>query len=433
MVSRRVSQTAAALALAFGVSGITHEAEACSPPPEGWFATGGPGEVPANGVVPVYYGCDFDCDTPPDPESLKLVSSSGDEVPGSIVLSGARGDAQRFVAFKPEAGALVAGEAYTPVLADVAYLGPLAVVPAVTWKATLPVSDEIYAIDNVAGDQVCCEVPLDSCGGAPCFHTKVARSAAIRIQWGDGNSVEDAQYAFRILRPNLTNEPAWVLSGSGTGYALADDEVTTCYTLELKRLADDTVLTFDERCVDLPNDIAPGIYATEDSEIQGALSGCDAPPAGYENDWCAAREVNCANAEPNSTYCETYAERCETTGAGGTSAAGGSAGAGGAGATGGSVASGGSGGTSGAGGSVASGGSGGTSGTEGATGGGGGTTASGGHAGTPDETAGESNDGEGERVYTKGCGCEVPSTRAPAGASLLWLVALGWAVRRRRG
>jgi hypothetical protein len=416
-----------------GMLGAARPAEACSPPPTGWFGYGVQ-PAPANGVVIVRYGCSYGCDPAPDPESFSLQSADGEEVPGEIALSGSDGN-NRYVVFRPEDGMLLEGESYTPVLPGVDYLSAFSAKPPVTFRTTLPVTHEVFALDNVAGERVCCSGPLDSCGGTPCFHTAYERSAVVRITWGDGASDEDLQYAFRFVEAGPV--PAWTYADFTTSYVLDDDETTTCYSLELLRLVDDTVISVGERCVDRPEDIVPGTYVTSDEVIEGTLAGCDAPPEAYEEPWCRVMEERC-QTQMIEAVCTRFEQHCPTLGAGGSSGAAGSGGStGGDGAQGGSsTGSGGTASSTGGDSGTGNGGSepGGRAGTSATTGGASGSTplGSGGDAGAPDGAAGDAN-AEGSRtVLTKGgCGCGVPARRASLDASLLSLLALGWFARRR--
>lgn len=381
---------------------------------------GGSRVVPANGVIMLMYGCNSQCDTIPDPEALKVVTQGGYAIAGSVIRTDGDDDRRQLV-FKPEEGALVEGQTYELDFPGVEIYGGFTVVGDVAWSSThTPPSDQIYASNWEAGEEICCEGgPVDSCGSEPCFHSEYLREAYIAISWGDGSSAEDYQYAHRVLRPGGDAEPPWNLGGPNASYTLGPDEVTTCYTLELLRLVDDEVLTLDERCVDRPEDIIPGLYALESEEIQSAIGYCENAPPGYEEEWCAYAERICADGG-GEKYC-VRAMSCEVVGTGG------SAGAGGSGATGGSDTSGGTGAT---GGSDTSGGTGASGGSAGA-GGSAATGGSGGSAGAPDDASGEA-DGDGKTVRTNaGCGCTVPVTHVPVEASLWSLLVLAFYRRRR--
>ncbi|HEY3496059.1 MAG TPA: hypothetical protein VGK73_15280, partial [Polyangiaceae bacterium] len=259
------------IALGFGVVsvlGAARDAKACSPPPNGWFAYG-PSAVPANGVVIFQYGCEEGCDPEPEPGDFTLESSDGVDVPGQVSASGANRNSH-YIVFRPEEGALVEGESYTPLLPGVAYTGAFTAGPDMSLGSMVPVTHEIYSLDHVAGERVCCSGPLDSCGGMPCFHTQYDRSAVLRISWGDAAYGEGTQYAFRVDR-YMSAVPEWGYADSMTYFELGDDQTGTCYTLELMRLVDGTVLNLGERCADRPADLVPGIYPTSQDAIEDSL------------------------------------------------------------------------------------------------------------------------------------------------------------------
>lgn len=282
-------------ALIAALTGVARNARACSPPTRGWFAYGGTREVPENGAVILRYSCATHCEEVPDPETMTLSSAEGEPVAGTVALTGEWNGA-RYVVFRPDAGVLVPGEAYQPAIPGVEYFDTITVVPAVIWSALPSVVEEFHPVDQGAGEKVCCSGPEDSCGEVPCFFTHYDREAAITIAWGDGESPEDHQYAFRVLRPNLGVVPNWSYEYWSTSYVLAPDETTTCYTLELKRLIDDAVLSYTERCVERPDDVAPGRYETSPEVVRRTLSGCDRAPTGYEQPWCEAYARNCAES-----------------------------------------------------------------------------------------------------------------------------------------
>jgi hypothetical protein len=328
---------------------VTRDASACTPPPDGWRQWGGIPEVPTNGVVVVHYACYARCGAAPDPESFTLTSPEGEEVPGEVVLTGGA-DPLRFVAFRPDAGAMVEGESYEASLEGVTFVGPFTAVAAVEWTDSRSVTEEFRAVDYKAGDEVCCTGPLDSCGGKPCFWTQYRREASLSVAWADPDAVsfEDLQYAYRILYSGQSDvEPAWAIGDVQTSYVLASEGASTCYTLELLRLADDTVVTFPERCLDRPDELVPGLYDASAETIDVTLSRCEAPPPGFEEPWCARFEPLCSDDDPqNDRYCTTYEASCDARvpGTGGSGSGGaGSSGAGGSGASGGSGAAGGSG------------------------------------------------------------------------------------------
>jgi MYXO-CTERM domain-containing protein len=431
MIRRFGSAVAFCAALTASLLGAAREASACTPPPDGWFMYSVAGAVPANGVVVLNYTCYFSCETPPDPESFTLTSNAGVLVPGSVVLSGTRA-ADSFVVFRPGEEALSAGGVYTAELEGVASAVEVTVGPDLTWTDTFTPTDDISELDHPAGETVCCTGPLDSCGGTPCFRTEVERRTAVSVTWGDGSTPEDTQYAFRILRDGTDVGVPWSWNGASTGFELAATEDSDCYVLELQRLVDGVIQTFEERCIERPGTFTPGLHPTPDESIAGVLATCDAPPAGYEDAWCEARSALCEGS--TDAWCAGHAELCADIGAGGAGGASGSGGTtdtgGTAGATGGS--SGSSGAQGGSAGSSATGGSNATGGSSGATPGTGGTSGTG-EGGTPgDGEAGETGDGGGERVLTKGCGCSIPGkTSRESLPALAALGLLAFGLRRR--
>jgi MYXO-CTERM domain-containing protein len=429
MVENFVSKVAFGASLALSFAGFVNHASACSLPAPGWYMINNTGvATPTNGVVIINYTCYVGCEDVPDPESFTLTDASGELVPGAVVLSG-EGSSSRYLIFRPEPGALADGSSYTAALEGATALEGVEGGPEITWSTIAP-TDEMFEIDQPAGDTVTCTGPLNSCGGLPSFQKMVDRQSAVSVTWGDESKADTlTQYAYRIVRSGDADPGPWLWNGGGTAFTLAETEESVCYVLELQRLADGSVQTFDERCLERPDTFTPGMHPNPDENIRSVLTACDAPPDGYTDLWCEARSAQCLGDNPNPTYCERFAELCsDDVAAGGTGGAppvtGGAAGVSGSGGSAGSDA--GSGGT-GSGGAPR----GGSAGT--AAGGTSGSGSGAGAAGGSDD-GGAGSDDDGERVHTKGCGCALPGrgTNRPA---TLALAALGLAalVMRRVG
>lgn len=377
------------------------------------------------------YGCYYDCDVVPDASTFTLTAAGGVlidlGVAGEVVLSGALDEYTHYVVFRPEPGELVAGESYTAEIEGVGPVFDVTAEPEVTWTDPVSLSDEIFEIDQPAGDTVACTGPLDTCGNYPQFRTMIERITAVSVTWGDASQLDTlTQYAYRIVPSGAVDLPVpWSWNGGSAGFVLDEAEESTCYVLELQKLVDGTVSTFEERCLERPDTFTPGLQPNPEENVVSVLAGCDAPPDGYVDQWCAGRRNHCLGDAPDAAYCERFAELCSDDGEGGSAGmppvTGGSAG---------EPSSGGSAGSSAGSGGAPRGGSAGQA----ASGGGPATGGSGATGGSNDGDAGEtSGDGGGERVYTKGCGCALPGTSkdTPVSVALaaLGLVALG--LRRR--
>lgn len=416
--------TAFGVALAASLLGRVREASACSPPPNGWFPIG-TFPTPANGVVLLRYGCDVDCETPPSVESFVLKNEAGELVPGSVVFTEVR-DTNLDIAFRPEPGAVTEASFYTAELDGVPVFDGILVGPAVTWNDALTLTEEIFEVDHPTGETRCCTGPIDSCGNTPCFRTQVERRTTVTVGWYEDLSPEHYQYVFRVGSDGIDPATPWSWNGAQVRFELDPTENTACYVLELKRLADDSVQSFGERCIEQPDTFTPGLHTTPDEDISTVLEICDEPPDGYEKAWCDARLPVCESS-PDEPWCGDMAERCAMVGAGGAAGAssvdtGGTAGGGTAGTA---QGPGGKAGSSGA-----QGGSGGapmTGGSSSIPSGAGGTA----EGGAPDAEGGDAS--QGERVFTKGCGCSVPGNGPREPAPLVVAVALvAVALRRRR-
>jgi MYXO-CTERM domain-containing protein len=390
------------------------------------------GGMPANGAVVMRYSCYYDCGVVPDAATFTLTAAGGVlidlGVAGEVVLSGALDEYTHYVVFRPEPGELVAGESYTAEIEGVDPVFDVTAEAEVTWTDPISLSDEVYEIDQPAGDNVVCTGPLDSCGSYPQFRSMIERITAVSATWGDPSKLDTmVQYAYRIVPSGAVDLPVpWSWNGGSAGFVLDEAEDSTCYVLELQKLVDGTVLTFEERCLERPDTFTPGLHPNPEENILSVLATCEAPPDGYVDQWCTARANHCLGDAPNAVYCERFAELCADDGGEGGSS-------GMPPVTGGSAGEPGSGGSAGS--SAGSGGEprGGSAG-QGASGGGPGTGGNGATGGSSDGDAGEtSDDGGGERVYTKGCGCAVPGTSkdTPSSVALaaLGLAALG--LRRR--
>jgi MYXO-CTERM domain-containing protein len=426
------SAVAIGATFAASLAGFARDASACSLPAAGWTLQPLPGGIPANGAVVMRYGCYYNCDVVPDGTTFTLTAAGGalldSSVAGEVVLTGALDQYTHYVVFRPEPGELVAGESYTAAIEGVDPVSNVIAEPEVTWTDPVSLSDEIFEIDQPAGDTVACTGPLDTCGNYPQFRTMIERITAVSVTWGDASQLDTlTQYAYRIVPSGAVDLPVpWSWNGGSAGFVLDEAEDSTCYVLELQKLVDGTVSTFEERCLERPETFTPGLQPNPEENIVSVLAGCDAPPDGYVDQWCAGRTAHCLGDAANTVYCERFAELCADDGGEGGSA-------GMPPATGGSAGVPGSGGSAGS--SAGSGGEprGGSAG-QGASGGGPGTGGNGATGGSSDGDAGEtSDDGGGERVYTKGCGCAVPGTSkdTPSSVALaaLGLAALG--LRRR--
>jgi MYXO-CTERM domain-containing protein len=386
-------------AFAASVVGSVREASACSPPRNGWVPYGAD-PVPANGVVLLGYYCSYECEPQPEAETLVLTTEADGLVPGSVVFTQRIG-AELWIAFRPEPGTLTPGDELTAELEGVEPFTGILVAPEVTWSDALPLTDDILEVDSPLGETVCCPGPIDSCGGRPCFRTQVERRTAVTLRWGNGLSLEPYQYVFRLTRDGTDEPTPWTWERGGTWFELDATENSACYVLELKRLMDDSVQTYESRCLEQPETFMPGLHPTPEAALADVLASCDAPADGYEDAWCKARRETCEGR--TEEFCLSFVERCEMSGGGGLS---GSAGVGGAGAQGG---------------------------TAGAPVTGGATSSAGtGGAGMGGNEAGSSGESGGKRVYTEGgCGCTVPGNRSREPAHLV-LVALGLVALRRR-
>jgi MYXO-CTERM domain-containing protein len=425
--------------------GSVREAQACSPPPSGWFPSGVM-PTPANGVVLVRYSCYENCETPPNFDSLLIKNEANELVPGSIVFSQVRGTALE-VAFLPEPGALTEAHVYTAELEGVPAIAGILVGPALTWNDAISPREEIFEVDDPTGESRCCEGPVDACGNTPCFRTQVERRTAVTVGWYEDPSSEHYQYVYRLGRDAIDPAAPWSWDGGDARFELDPGEDSACYVLELKRLADDSVQTFAMRCIEQPDTFTPGLHVTPDEDVAAVLQACDEPPDGYEPLWCEARLPLCETS-PDEPWCADFIARCDMLGAGGAAGsssvagAGGAAGSAGTGGTG-VVAAGGA--TAGGGEAGTPEGTGGTGGSSAGQGGSGGKPATGGATSIPPDAgatagasasngeAGEAGEaGQGERVFTKGCGCTVPGRGPREPAPLVMAVALAAAALRLR-
>jgi MYXO-CTERM domain-containing protein len=397
-------------ALALALAGSVREASACSPPPSGWVPYN-VDPIPANGVLVLGYYCVKDCEPHPVAENLVLKTDADEVVPGSVVFTQTIGPELR-IAFRPEPGSLIPARQYIAELEGVPPFSELLVAPDVTFSDTLALTDDIREVDSPTGETVCCSGPIDSCGGTPCFRTQVERRTVVDLRWGNESSLEAFQYVFRLTRDGADEPTPWTWQRNGTSFELDETEESACYVLELKRLLDDSVQTYESRCLEQPETFSPGLHTTPEEDVADVLQACDAPPEGYENAWCEARRETCEGR--TEEFCVTFAERCEGMGTAGGPNVAGAAGTAGA--------------ASGAGGSTAA--RGGAAGAP-VTGGTTSTAGSGGTAGESGNEGGSSGESGGRRVYTEGCGCAVPGRGSRTPVSLV-LVALGLVALRRR-
>lgn len=446
------SDLAFSATLAAALVSSAPRAFACSLPPSGWFPSGS-FPAPANGVLVLRYACFTACDTLPDFGTLVLKSPADAVVPGSVVFTQARA-LELVVAFRPERDAVEPGGNYTVEVEGLPATAGLLFGPALTWTDALALAETPFESERPAGEEVCCSGPVDSCSNVPCFTAEVTRTTTVEIRWNVPSSIEHYQYVFRVGRESIDPATPWSWEAGNAQLELDATEDRACYVLELKRLTDGSIQTFESRCVEQPEGFSPGRHPRRAEDITAVLQVCTEPPDGYEATWCEARKDACA-VSPDEPDCAGVATRCATTGAagaagaasvggaGGTSSAGGAAGASSAGGAGGASSTGGAGGEGGTpdetGGTDGRGGSSGSGGTAGARAMGGTSSnppAAGGAsgAGAAEGESGEAGEpGGGKTVYTKGCGCTLPNSAShePASFALaLALVTLG--LRRSR-
>lgn len=303
--------------IALALAGVTPRALACIYAPGGWGASIVP-SVPANGVIVVGYGCPFDCGDgpPPGPETILLSDPTGKALPGTFVRQ-IRDTNSVLFAFKPDVELTVGGE-YTVRFEDGPLFG-LTVTPPATWSLEPELHDEPYRVERPSGSPSCCDSSLDLCNLHPCHYHEVLRTTGVRVDWDLDRPPQRSQYAHRFISPGQP-DPEWQFDAADAPQT-EDIASSVCYTLELLRLVDGTVHSYEQRCVERPADFEPiGIFPVDPAAITMALQRCDTPPIGEDAAWCSANAAVCSTNFPDK--CATYTRLCSA-GTGGRSGSGG--------------------------------------------------------------------------------------------------------------
>ncbi len=273
---------------------VADDASACSPVPTGWLVST-PQAGPANGVIPISFGCSSDCGSRPDVE-LTLLDAAGEPVSGSFIESEFI-DEQAVLLWKPDAP-LAEGEVYRLTITDPAgeIQGPTndeftAVGEGPDTVPEAPLEKLVaYATVTPQGDEVCCEeTPTDTCGNDRCFIWPATGDVNIELflPWFDSAEL-NGQFAISgefttpgaryELKPGLDQELRGKLPPAGAGEEY-------CYEFTARHLVTGKVTKL-EGCLAADRVELPDVDVEVRKAMESGLRVCYQPPEGLEDEWC---------------------------------------------------------------------------------------------------------------------------------------------------
>ena len=292
-VSTRLAATVLGLGSLLAAASWAPEVDACSPQPAGWAATLQNDPVPSNGFVIVSYYCYEGCD-PPVPD-FTVRDSAGTVVDGQFGIRAELGEGvseRLWRATTPLAPGVY--QVDLPSYSSVTTQSFNVVAPAAVVPPTPSIVPGTELRQYQAGEQVCCPGgPIDTCGGRYCYATQEQRSLWIMLDWSLTAAPEHwSQYMHRVRWEGAPEPNAWSI-GLSDGSSFETAQTEYCYTMELKSLIDDSIVTLERSCVAHPEGYELGSFDIDPAIIESALGVCEQPPAGHEQAWCEARTERC--------------------------------------------------------------------------------------------------------------------------------------------
>ncbi|MDC0679673.1 hypothetical protein [Sorangium atrum] len=333
-----------------GALGISRPSSACTPAPDGPYASAVPRAVPLDGIIVARVSCYSHCpESAPelvvkDKDTGEAISGAQEEVADVLI-----GQGERLLGFRP-AAPLVDGHTY-----QVEVEGQNRSV--IVWETqasaavdmdvgAVPVQANITLGERWHGETSCCTADLGpgSCGPQEsCVAEEMERYVTVSLDVSGGADHGVGQYVqiFTFSSPDgkeLAKKTVWEGHLSQT-YDVAATEY--CYQLTYKSLVDGATVETERTCVPHGDAGATGVFPADATRIGAAVAACASPPEGFEEAWCDARAAYCDGR--GSLCAEDDVSSCEDpgTGAGGS----GGSGAGGGGSGGSGVGGGGSGGS----------------------------------------------------------------------------------------
>ncbi|WP_437608309.1 hypothetical protein WMF20_47010 [Sorangium sp. So ce834] len=295
---------------------ISRPSAACSPPPDGRYASSVPRAVPLDGVIVARVNCYYNC-----PESAPVLVVT-DKATGEV-LTGAQeevadvpvSEGESLLAFRP-AAPLVDGHTYQ-VTVEQQSIG------AEIWETqasaavdmdvgAVPVQANVVVEERWHGETSCCIDDGWTCGPEEvCVAKEVERYVKVYLDVSGGVDHGVGQYVqtFTFSSPDgeeLGKKTVWE-GFLGTSYDVAATEY--CYQLTYRSLVDGTTIEKERTCVQHGDAGATGVFPADAATIDETVEGCAAPPEGFEEAWCRARAARCERhpsecAEDDVSSCE---------------------------------------------------------------------------------------------------------------------------------
>ncbi|AUX38929.1 uncharacterized protein SOCE26_003100 [Sorangium cellulosum] len=306
--SRFTTLTLAAMA-GLGALGISRPSSACSPPPDGSYASSVPRAVPLDGVIVARVSCYSSCPESA-PELVVKDKDTGEVQSGTQeeVADVPASESERLLAFRP-AAPLVDGHIY-----QVGVEGQTLGVEILETQASaaldmdvgaIPVQANVRVEERWHGETSCCTADLGpgACGlQESCVADEVERYVTFSLDANGGADHGAGQYVkiFTFSSPDgeeLGKRTVWEGFLTET-YDVAATEY--CYQLTYKSLADGTTVEKERTCVPHGDAGATGVFPADAARIVETVKACSSPPEGFEQAWCSAR----------AAYCEGHGSLC---------------------------------------------------------------------------------------------------------------------------
>lgn len=328
-----------------GALGISRPSSACTPPPEGPYASAVPRVVPLDGVIVARISCYSTCPESA-PELVVKDKDTGEAVSGTReeVADVPLGEGESLLAFRP-AAPLLDGHSYQVEVEgqdrDVTIWETQASAAVDMDVGAIPVQANVTLGERWHGETSCCTADLGpgSCGPEErCVAEEVESYVTVSLDVSGGADHGVGQYVqiFTFSIPDekeLVKKTVWEGHMSQT-YDVAATEY--CYQLTYKSLVDGATVEMERTCVPHGDAGATGVFPADAARIGETVAACASPPEGFEEAWCSARPAYC---EGRGDLCaDDDVSSCEDpgTGAGGSGGSGaGGGGSGGSGAAGG--------------------------------------------------------------------------------------------------
>lgn len=275
--------------------------------PQGYWMLDPPEEIPADGVLPLQFGCDEGCDD--FGVTVVVMDSSGAEVAGLLI---APESGEQWRAWKPEAP-LAEGEQYTLSLGGLGEqeqsewtFGAGPANPDVVPAAALSVGASVETY--LEGTQHCCfnDEP-GSCEAEYCFTNMESAEVAMRVvaNWFQSEDKQWLQFAYqaRFFAASGEHTTTWQL-GYSLDHEFAPQAAVSgqyCVELRARHLTTGVETEVAQHCVASTDVDVPDPDAVNIDRRTTVIDSCDSPPPEFEQLWCETHREEILD----DVYCDT--------------------------------------------------------------------------------------------------------------------------------